>query len=101
LSSLSVVTNANRLRRWRPGQLPEVGPVSAIEPLVEVGTEREPAAAATITDPVCGMHIDPATAAARRYTEAGPVYFCSTGCAEAYDADPSRYSSTAAHHRGV
>jgi Cu+-exporting ATPase len=96
LSSLSVVTNANRLRHWQPAQLPDAGSITTGEPLVEVGAEREPAAAALVTDPVCGMQVDPATAAARRDTEAGPVYFCSTGCAETFDADPSRYAPSGA-----
>ena len=99
LSSLSVVTNANRLRRWRPAALPELpdaGTVAAVEPLVEVGAEREPAAAPAVTDPICGMQVDPDTTVARRDTEAGPVYFCSTSCADVFDADPSRYAPSGA-----
>jgi len=38
LSSLSVVSNANRLRRWRPRPFPAKGDhVAVVEPLVEVG----------------------------------------------------------------
>ncbi len=38
LSSLSVVSNANRLRRWRPRPLPGSGEqVVVVEPLVEIG----------------------------------------------------------------
>jgi len=44
-------------------------------------------------DPVCGMQVDPAAAAARRDTAAGAVYFCSTGCAAAFDAEPQRYAT--------
>ena len=41
---------------------------------------------ATFVDPICGMTVDPADAAATRTNAAGEtVYFCSTGCAEAYD----------------
>src|SRR5262245_59630450 len=100
LSSLSVVTNANRLRRWTPAPLPDATSVAAVEPEVEVGAEREPVVATSVTDPVCGMQVDPATAAARRDTAAGAVYFCSTGCAEAFDAHPGRYSVAAADRHG-
>jgi Cu+-exporting ATPase len=68
LSSLSVVTNANRLRRYHPAPLPPVGQVHA-EPQVETPGDRAAEAdtvPATATDPVCGMTVDPATAPARR-----------------------------------
>jgi P-type Cu+ transporter len=41
LSSLSVVTNANRLRRWRPAPLPNDKP-AAVTPQVQVGAATEP-----------------------------------------------------------
>jgi Cu+-exporting ATPase len=50
-------------------------------------------ATAPVTDPVCGMTVDPATAAERRDTAQGTVYFCSTGCAAAFDADPGHYAA--------
>ncbi len=45
-----------------------------------------------VRDPVCGMSIDPAQAA--RSTDYGgeTFHFCSTGCADAFDAEPSRYA---------
>ena len=43
------------------------------------------------TDPVCGMQVDPATAAAVRSHEGRNYFFCAPGCAEAFDADPARY----------
>jgi Cu+-exporting ATPase len=49
----------------------------------------------TATDPVCGMQVDPATAAAHRETGTGTVYFCSAGCAAAFDADSGRYAAAA------
>jgi Cu+-exporting ATPase len=92
LSSLSVVGNANRLRRYRPAPLPPAGPVHG-EPRVETpasaGTSE--AAAVPATDPVCGMAVDPATAPERRGTGANTVYFCSAGCAAAFDADPGQH----------
>jgi YHS domain-containing protein len=40
------------------------------------------------TDPVCGMTVDPATAAATRVWAGRTYSFCSTGCAERFDVDP-------------
>ena len=100
LSSLSVVGNANRLRRYRPADLPTAAP-SAVEPQVETGADHAaPAAPAhggrraaghRDVDPVCGMSVAPDTAAAHRDTPAGTFHFCSTGCAATFDADPDRY----------
>ena len=47
--------------------------------------------ATTHIDPVCGMKVKPATAAATRTRSETTIYFCSTHCAEAFDADPARY----------
>jgi Cu+-exporting ATPase len=63
MSSLSVVTNANRLRRFRPPALPDAAIPADVAVTVETGGAGSPAAAAAI-DPVCGMRVDPATAAA-------------------------------------
>ena len=43
------------------------------------------------TDPVCGMHVDPATAAGRAVHGDDTYYFCSTGCRTKFEADPERY----------
>ena len=43
------------------------------------------------TDPVCGMSVDPTTAAALRSHAGRNYFFCAPGCAEAFDADPERY----------
>ena len=112
-SSLSVVANANRLRRYHPAPLPAAA-ATEVTPQVETGSAHghdtaeaggaghrhgsppahSQAADATVTDPVCGMQVDPAGAAAHCDTPAGTVYFCSTGCAAAYDADPQRNAAT-------
>jgi len=42
----------------------------------------------TLVDPVCGMTVDPATAAAHRRHREQDYYFCSDTCAEAFDANP-------------
>jgi uncharacterized protein len=46
-------------------------------------------------DPVCGMSVDPAAAAAIRIYEGRNYFFCSVGCAEAFDIDPVRYAASA------
>jgi P-type Cu+ transporter len=98
-SSLSVVTNANRLRRYRPKPLPPAAQVRG-EPQVETPASRggtAEAPAGPVTDPVCGMSVDPAAAPEHRGIGPFAVYFCSGGCAAAFDADPGRYAAAPAH----
>jgi Cu+-exporting ATPase len=96
LSSLSVVGNANRLRRHHLAPLPPAGQAHA-EPQVETPGSRAANgdAAGPATDPVCGMTVDPATAPDHRGTGPGTAYFCSAGCASAFDADPGRHGAAA------
>jgi Cu+-exporting ATPase len=99
LSSLSVVTNANRLRAFRPPVLPKPeerqGEVSV---LVEVGAEHEEEEAmATVRDPVCGMDIDPEGAAATAEHGGNTYYFCSQGCYERFIEAPQEYASGVNH----
>jgi len=104
LSSLSVVGNANRLRRYHPAPLPSAVTAVTTEPQVEAPRgqgEAGETAAGPVTDPVCGMTVDPATAAERRGAGPGTVYFCSAGCAAAFDADPGRHAATASTAAGV
>ncbi|MBK7012746.1 MAG: heavy metal translocating P-type ATPase [Xanthomonadales bacterium] len=52
---------------------------------------KKPGAAATHIDPVCGMSVDPATAA-HHLQHAGTMhYFCSARCLEKFRADPGKY----------
>jgi len=87
-SSLSVVTNANRLRRYHPTPLPPAGQFR-IEPHVPTpaddGTGAEPSLGTMVTDPVCGMAVDPAIAPERRVTSSGTAWFCSAHCAATFD----------------
>jgi P-type Cu+ transporter len=98
LSSLSVVTNANRLRRYRPAPLPSAGELAA-EPVVETPPRDDAAIpivpATTATDPVCGMSVGPAIAAEHRDVGAETIHFCSAHCAAAFDAQPDRYAGQA------
>ena len=51
------------------------------------------AASATgkVKDLVCGMMIDPKTAAATRVHEGTTYHFCAQSCAKAFEADPKKY----------
>ena len=125
LSSLSVVANANRLRRFAPRPIPDLDQTPVVVPIVEIGGETEPvhhihnreepamfgifgkkksttATATKVVDPICGMKIDPATAAATREHDGTTFYFCSLGCAETFDSDPHRYGRGQTHssHHG-
>ena len=91
-SSLSVVTNASRLRRWHPHPIDAAKVPKAAEPSVEVGADQ-PATPIpdAVTDLVCGMTIDPADAAAHAEFEGATYHFCSTGCHDTFTAEPSTY----------
>jgi P-type Cu+ transporter len=41
-------------------------------------------------DPICGMQVDPATAAGTSEYKGVTYYFCSTGCKRQFDKDPQR-----------
>ena len=43
-----------------------------------------------VKDPVCGMMVDPSTAAAKGTYDGQTVYFCSAGCKTAYEAHRRR-----------
>jgi len=45
----------------------------------------------SVRDPVCGMTVDPAGAAAEVEHAGTRYYFCSAGCAAKFRADPERY----------
>ena len=42
-------------------------------------------------DPVCGMEVDPAKAAATRIIGRETYFFCSQNCLDAFDSNPSMY----------
>ncbi len=110
LSSLSVVANANRLKTFRPKPINQPVNVSSTEPTVEVGREEEPGqepgpqreetpmstTTDKVTDPVCGMSIDPASAAETAEHEGTTYYFCSAHCAAAFEKDPAKYAGATA-----
>ena len=45
----------------------------------------------TVIDPVCGMSVDPATAAAHTSFEDKTYFFCCTQCLKKFEADPRKY----------
>lgn len=49
---------------------------------------------ATATDPVCGMEVDPATAAGSSEYQGQTYYFCSMGCKRQFDKDPANYTGS-------
>jgi P-type Cu+ transporter len=103
MSSLSVVTNSNRLRRFRPRALPALsGPQTAGEPKVEIGSaasaprgaqplEGEEMSDPTAVDPVCHMTVDKATAEYRSFVNGEAYYFCSAGCKVNFEKNPRQY----------
>jgi len=98
-SSLSVVANANRLRGFKPAAIPENVRMPATDPVVVVGRDQEKEndmsqKSPTVTDPVCGMSVDPATAAASVEHQGRTYHFCGKGCAKSFKADPGKYTNT-------
>ena len=106
MSSLSVVSNSNRLRSFKSRALAAAdgGRVSA-EPKVEVGSDfaatinedarpgegGDMSNVTTAIDPVCGMTVDTATAEYRSFREGEAYYFCSAGCKAGFDKNPEKY----------
>ncbi len=55
-------------------------------------------------DPVCGMDVDPKTAAGKSTYKGKTYYFCSAGCKRDFDKDPQKYltgSSHGVHHESM
>jgi Cu+-exporting ATPase len=46
-------------------------------------------------DPVCGMTVDPATAAGTSTYDGRTYYFCAPGCRRTFDKDPASFLSPA------
>jgi YHS domain-containing protein/uncharacterized membrane protein YraQ (UPF0718 family) len=53
---------------------------------ISVGIRRKPTGyPAPVVDPICGMTVDPTSAAAHRKTDGADYWFCSTDCATTFD----------------
>ncbi len=57
---------------------------------------RGPGGAPEVTDPVCGMTVDPVTAKHRHEHDGRELFFCSARCKEKFVAEPQRYASRSA-----
>jgi P-type Cu+ transporter len=51
-------------------------------------------------DPVCGMSVDTERAEYRSFDKGKTYYFCSAGCKETFDKDPSKYIAGPGAARG-
>jgi Cu+-exporting ATPase len=49
-------------------------------------------------DPVCGMDVDPQTAAGKSEYKGHIYYFCSLGCKASFDKDPEKFLSSPSEH---
>jgi Cu+-exporting ATPase len=56
---------------------------------------------ATVTDPVCGMQVDPASSPHRVEFGGTEYHFCSARCADKFEADPDRYLNPSASDPAV
>jgi Cu+-exporting ATPase len=98
LSSLSVVMNSSRLRGFAAKPLPDVVRVPATDPVVDVGRDEKEEehtmddTPSTVKDPTCGMSIDPARATCVIERDGQKFYFCSEGCAAAFENAPDAHA---------
>lgn len=53
-------------------------------------------------DPVCGMEVDPRTAAGKSEYKGKEYYFCAPGCKAEFDRNPEKYAGSQAggSHQG-
>lgn len=56
---------------------------------------KETETMATVKDLVCGMEIDPETAAAKLDYKGKTYYFCALSCRDKFQADPEKYIAKA------
>jgi Cu+-exporting ATPase len=74
-SSVSVVSNSLRLKRWAPRV--RGGPGAGGRTMA--------------VDPVCKMTVEPAKAAAQSTYRGQTYYFCAVSCKQQFDREPERY----------
>jgi Cu+-exporting ATPase len=83
-SSVSVVTNSLRLKKWR-------SEVDVDAARIERSDSRGGGKMAV--DPVCKMTVEPARAAAQSTYRGQTYYFCAVGCKQQFDKEPEKYLS--------
>ena len=85
-SSVSVVTNSLRLKRFTP-----------LTPALSPGRERigegehSEEGMTMTTDPVCKMQVEPAKAAGSSTYKGTTYYFCALSCKETFDKNPEKF----------
>ncbi|MEY7971295.1 XdhC family protein [Saccharomonospora xinjiangensis] len=98
---------ATRSRRARSPSGPERAGSSrgaeAVEAADAVGAAEAGSAVGAVevveaVDPVCGMTVAVSPSTPHVGHEGQPYYFCGSGCAETFAADPARYATTGAVH---
>ena len=89
LSSLSVVTNANRLRRFHPPVANSHPSATADSPVVTVAVAPKP----DETDPVCGMTVTTSPTAPSFTADDRTWWFCSTRCRDSFVAESTAFSA--------
>jgi YHS domain-containing protein len=87
--------NANRLRTFQPDSVSEAAPGNEPRHVVVEIPDRKEEKMATVRDPVCGMDIDPATAAGSEEYQGTTYYFCSQSCLERFSERPEDFTSAA------
>jgi YHS domain-containing protein len=56
---------------------------------------------ALVRDVVCGMMIEPATAAATSEYKGATYYFCAAGCKQEFDANPEKFLGSSSEPAGL
>jgi YHS domain-containing protein len=59
----------------------------------EANTPKEVVMGELVKDPVCGMEIDPASAAGSSEYEGQTIYFCNLNCKQSFDEEPAKYAN--------
>ncbi|MCA1712256.1 MAG: permease [Actinobacteria bacterium] len=88
----TTVLNALAVHRVAGTRLGELGELALVERDGEQQEQRD--AASSAVDPVCGMSVDPATAASADHA-GRTYYFCSDGCRSTFRADPLAHLTVA------
>jgi P-type Cu+ transporter len=74
-----------------PARYAQAKPVAFGMPLQPLNVLPMAHRAATVKDPVCGMSVEPATAAHHAEHDGYTYYFCCAGCKQKFMADPPTY----------
>jgi len=90
LSSVTVVSNALRLRRFKPPAITAGTTAHTEITRASLKAERKEVKTMAI-DPVCKMEVDEKKAAAQYEYKGKKYYFCAVGCKERFAKDPEQF----------